>query len=79
MRLYKQIDNRIELCIFPWLEKEIRKLFAAEIEQGSREVLDDGRLYFVFHVSEEKASLLHWISDWAHCQRCNGNMDTRLG
>ena len=79
MRLYKQVDNRIELCIFPWLENEIRKLFATEIEEGSRKVLDDGRLYFVFHVSAEKASLLHRVSDWVHCQSWNINRDTGKG
>jgi hypothetical protein len=71
MRLYKQVGNRIELCIFPWLEQEIRKLFPTEIEKGSREVLDDGRLYFVFNISPEKASLLHLISDWVYRERYN--------
>jgi len=66
MKLYKQIDNKVELCIFPWLEKEIRKLFDKEIEQGHREVLDDGRVYFAFEVSSEKASLLYVVSDWVH-------------
>lgn len=66
MKLYKQVDNKVELCIFPWLENEVRKLFGAEMEAGDRSVLDDGRLYFVFHVSEEKAGLLHRIAGWFH-------------
>lgn len=69
MHLYKQVNNRVELCIFPWLEKEMRKLFDAEIRKGEREVLEDGRIFFAFEVSEDKASLLHIVSDWIQPNR----------
>ncbi len=70
MNLYKQVDNKVELCIFPWLEKEVTKIFGKEMELGNRSVLSDGRLCFVFHVSEEKAGLLHRISGWGQYRVC---------
>jgi len=64
MKLYRQVDNKVELCILPELEKEIRKLFGKEIESGYSEELADGRIYFNFEISSEKATLLHWVSRW---------------
>ncbi len=64
MKLYRQVDNKVELCILPKLEKEIRKLFDKEIEEGHSEELADGRIYFNFEISPEKATLLHWVSRW---------------
>lgn len=62
MNAYKQVDNEVELCISPELEAEINKLFAEEIRTGKREVLPDGRLYFRFAISTEKAALLRQLS-----------------
>lgn len=64
MKLYKQVDNKVELCILPRMEAEVNKLFAREIENGYREDLPDGRIYFSFEIAPEKASLLHWVSRW---------------
>lgn len=64
MKLYKQIDNKVELCIPPRMEKEVNKLFEKEMRDGYREELNDGRIYFVFEVAPEKATLLHWVSKW---------------
>jgi hypothetical protein len=64
MKLYKQVDNKVELCILPRMEKEVRKLFDKEINQGYTEILDDGRIYFAFEITREKATLLHWVSRW---------------
>jgi len=75
MKLYRQVDNRVELCILPKLEKEIRKLFDKEIEAGNTEVLADGRIYFNFEISPEKATLLHWVARWAQNEvAINGDM-----
>jgi hypothetical protein len=64
MKLYKQVDNKVELCIPVRLEPEVKKLFAKEINSGYREALPDGRIYFVFEITPEKATLLHWVSRW---------------
>ncbi|MES2328861.1 MAG: hypothetical protein V4539_04610 [Bacteroidota bacterium] len=64
MKLYKQVDNKVELCIMPRMEKEVRKLFDKEIAEGYTEMLKDGRIYFSFEISPEKATLLHWVSRW---------------
>lgn len=64
MKVYKQVDNKIEICILPRMEKEIYKLFEKEISHGRRQVLPDGRLYFAFEVTPEKARLLHWVAQW---------------
>ena len=64
MKLYKQVDNKIELCILPKLEDEVRKIFNDEIEAGHTEVLEDGRLFFKFEVSAEKADLHNFLSRW---------------
>lgn len=64
MKLYKQVDNKVELCILPRMEKEVRKLFDKEITSGYTEILDDGRIYFSFEITPEKATLLHWVARW---------------
>ena len=64
MKLYKQVDNKVELCILPRLEEEVNKLFEHEIRHGYREELPDGRIYFVFEIASEKATLLHWVARW---------------
>jgi hypothetical protein len=64
MKLYKQVDNKVELCIPVRLEPEVKKLFAKEIDRGYREELPDGRIYFVLEITPEKATLLHWVSRW---------------
>jgi hypothetical protein len=46
------------------MEMEVRKLFDKEITEGYTEVLADGRIYFRFEISAEKATLLHWVSRW---------------
>jgi hypothetical protein len=62
MKSYQQVNEKVELCISPWLEDEIRQLFDTEMNNGYREVLEDGRIYFVFQISPEKSSLLHNLS-----------------
>jgi hypothetical protein len=71
MKLYKQVDNKVELCILPRMEKEVRKLFDKEINQGYTEILDDGRIYFAFEITAEKATLLHWVSRWVENESIN--------
>ncbi|MEO8173621.1 MAG: hypothetical protein ABI581_11080 [Sediminibacterium sp.] len=71
MKLYKQVDNKVELCILPRMEKEVRKLFDKEINAGHSEILDDGRIYFAFEISPEKANLLHWVARWAENESKN--------
>lgn len=76
MKLYRQVDNKVELCILPKLEKEIRMLFAKEIDEGYTEVLADGRLYINFEISSEKATLLHWVSRWVETEETiHGDMN----
>ncbi|NCI50519.1 hypothetical protein GWC95_11335 [Sediminibacterium roseum] len=58
MKLYKQVDNKVELCILPRMEAEVNKLFAHEVKTGSRKELPDGRIHLVFEVAPEKANLL---------------------
>lgn len=64
MNLYKQVDNKVELCILPKMEEEVNKLFEHEIKKGYREEMPDGRIFFAFEITPEKASLLHWVSRW---------------
>lgn len=71
MKLYKQVDNKVELCILPRMEKEVRKLFDKEINNGYTEILDDGRIYFAFEITPEKATLLHWVSRWVENESNN--------
>ncbi|MES2372887.1 MAG: hypothetical protein V4557_09925 [Bacteroidota bacterium] len=71
MKLYKQVDNKVELCILPRMEKEVRKLFDKEITNGYTEILDDGRIYFAFEITPEKATLLHWVSRWVENESNN--------
>ena len=71
MKLYKQVDNKVELCILPRMEKEVRKLFDKEINEGYTEILDDGRIYFAFEITPEKATLLHWVSRWVENESNN--------
>lgn len=59
---YKQVDEMIELCIEPKLEAELKKIFNKEMIEGFRKVMDDGRIYYTFEVSDEKAFLLQYVS-----------------
>lgn len=63
MHLYKQVDNSVEICIPAAMETAVQQLFGAEIRCGRREELPDGRLYFLFHISPEKAGLLRRLSE----------------
>lgn len=71
MKLYKQIDNKVELCILPRMEREVRKLFDKEIENGYAKRMEDGRIYFAFEISPEKATLLHWVARWVENESSN--------
>jgi hypothetical protein len=59
---YKQVDDKVELCIEPTLEPEFKKIFAKEMSEGEREILEDGRIHYIFKVSDEKAYLLQKVS-----------------
>ena len=63
MKKYKQINEKVELCIPPELEPELKKVFKNEMEYGFRQVLEDGRLHYVFTLTEEKAKFLQKISN----------------
>jgi hypothetical protein len=76
MKLYKQVDNKVELCILPRMEREVRKLFDKEIDEGYTEILDDGRIYFAFEITLEKATLLHWVARWVENE---SNSEVGLG
>ena len=62
MKKYKQIDDKVELCIPPELEPELKKIFEKEMQHGFRGILADGTMHDVFAVSEEKAFLLRKFS-----------------
>ena len=62
MKKYKQIDDKVELCIPPELEPELKKVFEKEMQQGFRGILEDGTMHYIFVVSEEKAFLLRKFS-----------------
>lgn len=61
MKKYKQINDKVELCIPPELEPELKKVFEIEMEQGFCGVLEDGRKHYVFQVSASKALLLQSV------------------
>jgi hypothetical protein len=77
MNMYKQVDNHVELCISPSLEKEIRRLFDKEIDSGVRSVLDDGRILFSFDLAPEKSALLHLLSGWEYSPRTSDQLDSK--
>lgn len=62
IKKYKQVDNKVELCIQPQLEPELKKIFEKEMQDGFQGVMEDGRVHYIFNVSEEKASLLRKVS-----------------
>ena len=47
-------NNDIDLWLSPQLEASFREIFEIEILQGTREVLENGDLYFHFQLSDEK-------------------------
>lgn len=70
MNNYRQVNDRIELCIRPELEPELKKVFALEMQQGFQGVMQDGRRHYLFTITNEKASLLRELSDTIHHFEC---------
>lgn len=62
MNNYRQVNDTVELCIRPELEPELKKIFASEMQQGFKGVMQDGRRHYLFTISKDKASLLHEVS-----------------
>jgi len=62
IKKYKQVNDKVELCISPELEPELKNEFKNEMEFGFRRELDDGRLHYVFTVIAGKARVLQKIS-----------------
>lgn len=60
-------DNIVHLWISPQLEEEFKTIFEIEMLQGTREILEDGSIYFIFEVTPEKReatrlALIQYIS-----------------
>lgn len=78
MNKYRQVNDTVELCIRPELESELRKVFASEMQQGFKGIMQDGRRHYLFTISHDKASLLHEVSLSIHSFECELIMNQYL-